>query len=79
MFSENHVFGKAPVWIGEENHVNLITPKKIRILVPYGGKNAVQAEVEVEISMAFEDGQTVYGSVPAESIQTYLLPDILVL
>ena len=38
-----------------------------------------EAEVEVEISMAFEDGQTVYGSVPAESIQTYLLPDILVL
>ena len=49
LFSENHVFGKAPVWIGEENHVNLITPKKIRILVPYGGKNTVQAEVEVEI------------------------------
>jgi glucosylceramidase len=38
-----------------------------------------EAAVEVEVSMAFEDGQIVYGSVPAESIQTYLLPDIIVL
>ena len=38
-----------------------------------------EAAVEVDVSISFEDGQIVYGHIPAESIQTYVLPEIIVL
>ncbi len=49
LFSEGHGVGSAPVWIGEENNVELFTPEKIEILIPYGKATEVVAEVHVEI------------------------------
>ena len=48
IFPENHFLLKVPVWIGSENYIDLFTSEKIQVLLPYGKKNQIKAEVHIE-------------------------------
>ena len=48
LFPNDHLVGRAPVWIGEENYVGLFTTEEIKILLPYGKKSLVKAEAHVQ-------------------------------
>ena len=47
IFPENHLLGKAPVWIGSQDFVELKTNSKIQELLPYGKLNEIKAELHI--------------------------------
>ncbi|MFL2802140.1 MAG: D-alanyl-D-alanine carboxypeptidase family protein [Paracoccaceae bacterium] len=52
IFPKDHFLGKAPIWIGAEDYVELKTNEKIEELLPYGKLNEIKAEVHVNSPIA---------------------------
>ena len=47
IFPKNHFLGKAPIWIGSQDFVELKTNSKIQELLPYGKLNEIMAELHI--------------------------------
>ena len=52
IFSKDHLLGKAPVWVGTEDFIDLKTNSKISELLPYGKLNMIKAEVHLDSPIA---------------------------
>ena len=52
IFPENHLLGKVPVWIGNEDFVELKTNEKIIELLPYGKLKEIKAEVHLDVPIS---------------------------
>ena len=48
IFPSNHTLARASVWIGETDYVDLKTKEEVTLLIPYGKKNDLRAEVHVK-------------------------------
>ena len=52
IFPKNYLLGKAAVWVGEEDFIELKTETKISELLPYGKLNMIKAEVHLDSPIA---------------------------
>mgnify|MGYP001433047895 FL=1 len=52
IFPKDYLLGKAPVWVGTEDFIDLKTNSKIRELLPYGKLNMIKAEVHLDSPIA---------------------------
>ena len=52
IFPKDHLLGKAPVWVGTEDFIDLKTNSKISELLPYGKLNMIKAEVHLDSPIA---------------------------
>ena len=52
IFPKDHLLGKAPVWVGAEDFIDLKTNSKISELLPYGKLNVIKAEVHLDSPIA---------------------------
>ncbi len=52
IFPKDYLLGKAPVWVGTEDFIDLKTNSKIRELLPYGKLNVIKAEVHLDSPIA---------------------------
>ena len=52
IFPKDYLLGKAPVWVGTEDFIDLKTNSKIRELLPYGKLNMIKAEVYLDSPIA---------------------------
>ena len=52
IFPKDHLLGKAPIWVGTEDFIDLKTNSKISELLPYGKLNMIKAEVHLDSPIA---------------------------
>ena len=52
IFPKDYLLGKAPVWVGTEDFIDLKTNSKIRELLPIGKLNMIKAEVHLDSPIA---------------------------
>ena len=52
IFPNDHLLGKAPVWVGTEDFIDLKTNSKISELLPHGKLNMIKAEVHLDSPIA---------------------------
>ena len=52
IFPNNYLLGKAPVWVGAADFIELKTDAKISALLPYGKLNMIEAKVHVDSPIA---------------------------
>ena len=90
IFPKDYLLGKAPVWVGTEDFIDLKTNSKIRELLPYGKLNMIKAEVHLNspipapiyinplytIKLLFKIGVKVIRKV--ESISSKVVDEVLV-
>ncbi len=48
IFPKNHLLGKAPIWVGSDDFLDLKTDSNIIELVPHGKLNMIKAEVHLD-------------------------------